>query len=85
MRVHEFGLTQGMGRWLRDFVLALSLFWLAVFACDGPQNHAHAIPLPSHVAGGVERPVALNVHAGATPHRPSFASCASPTRTARVR
>jgi|EndMetStandDraft_8_1072994.scaffolds.fasta_scaffold54874_5 hypothetical protein len=63
MRVHEFGLTQGIGRWLRDFVLALSLFWFGVFAFGGPQNHAHAIPLPSHVASGVERPIALNVHA----------------------
>ena len=63
MRVHEFGLTQGIGRWLRDFVLSLALFWFAVFAFGGPQNHAHAIPLPSHVSSGVERPIALNVHA----------------------
>jgi len=54
---------QGMGRWVRDFVLALSLFWLAVFACDGPHNQAYAIPLPSQVSAGVEHPKASSVQA----------------------
>ena len=63
MRVHNYDFMRGMGRWARDFVLALSLFWLAVFVCDGPHNQAYAIPLPSHVSSGVEHPTALSAHA----------------------
>jgi hypothetical protein len=47
---------------LIDFGIALLLFWFAVFSFGGPQNRAHAVPLPTRATAGVERPAALNVH-----------------------
>jgi hypothetical protein len=56
--------TNGFGRWLADFGVALSLFWFGVLACGGEQNHAHAIPLPTRAAVAAdEHPTALNLHA----------------------
>jgi hypothetical protein len=60
MQAHSNGFKRGFGRWLADFSVALSLFWFGVFAFGGPQNHAHAIPLPTAAA---EHPAALNLHA----------------------
>ena len=62
MKVHNQGFGRGLGRWLADFSVALSLFWFGVFAFGGSQNHAHAIPLPTRAAATVDRPIALNVH-----------------------
>jgi hypothetical protein len=55
--------TNGFGRWLADFGLALSLFWFGVFACGGEQNHAHAIPLPTRAITAGDHPTALDLHA----------------------
>ena len=63
MQVHSNGFRRGFGRWLADFSIALSLFWFGVLACGGPQNHAHAIPLPTHEAAAAEHPTALSLHA----------------------
>ena len=57
MQAHSNGFRRGFGRWLADFSVALSLFWFGVFACGGPQNHAHAIPLPTHVPAGASIPL----------------------------
>jgi|EndMetStandDraft_9_1072997.scaffolds.fasta_scaffold04566_3 hypothetical protein len=62
MKEQSQGFRRGLGRWLADFGLALSLFWLGVVAFGGSQNHAHAIPLPTRAAATVDRPVSLNVH-----------------------
>jgi hypothetical protein len=62
MRLHHSGFARGLGRWLTDFGIALGFFWLAVFSFGGPQNHAHAIPLPTRAAAVADRPAALNVH-----------------------
>lgn len=63
MQVHNQGFRRGFGRSLADFTFALSLFWLAVLACGGAQNHAHAIPLPTRGAATAEHPAALDLHA----------------------
>ena len=44
-------------------MLALALFWVRCSLSADPHNHAHAIPLPSHVSAGIEHPTALSVHA----------------------
>jgi hypothetical protein len=62
MTLNRSGFARGLGRWLTDFCVALALFWFAAFSFGGPQNHAHAIPLPTRATATAERPAALNVH-----------------------
>jgi len=41
------GGVRELRRWLVDFVVALALFWVAVFAVSGSDIRAHAISLPA--------------------------------------
>ena len=41
------GGVRELRRWLADFVVALALFWVAVFAVSGSDIRAHAISLPA--------------------------------------
>ena len=63
MQADSNGFRRAFGRWVTDFSLALSLFWFGVFAFGGPQNQAHAVPLPTRAAAVADHPNALSLHA----------------------
>src|SRR5688572_10999385 len=44
---NDNGGVRELRRWLVDFVAALALFWVAVFAVSGSDIRAHAISLPA--------------------------------------